>query len=96
MNDREQIDIQMDVDDFKYDILDSNKKHPLSRVSLDLCPTRWALEDPDKTDNQYSLNVELDDADYLNIDPLEEQVQDFEMDEIVIPLKGYPRLIEKV
>jgi hypothetical protein len=90
------MDVQMDIDEndfYKCDEdpkftpymtthNDSNKKHPLARASLDLCPRKWQIEDPEKTDNQYSLNVELDDADYLNVDPLEEQVHvnDFEMD----------------
>ena len=78
--------VQMEIDDIKYDeniecdinnnLCDSSKKHPLARESLILCPRKWSIDDP-KTENQYSLNVEVDDADYLNHDPLE-HFSDFE------------------
>jgi hypothetical protein len=62
---------KMDVDEIKLNT--SEKKNPLARASLELCPIKF---EDDKTENQYSLNVELDDADYLNQDPLEHVVED--------------------
>jgi hypothetical protein len=72
---------QMEVDEIKHHhvyptITDSSKKHPLYRASLDLCPKKFSIDD--KTENQYSLNVELDDADYLNSDPLDCNHNDFD------------------
>jgi hypothetical protein len=65
-------DSQFEVDNLKAGEIqhDSNKNHPLHRASLELCPKKWSITE-DLTSKQHSLNVELDDADYLNHDPLE-------------------------